>query len=58
MVTSLAIVKNITFQVKVTVANIWVTLRKFSLLFISTSGHTAVPFAEILLWFGILYVLR
>ena len=40
MVTFWTIFKSITFQVKITAANIWVTLRKFGLRFISTSGHT------------------
>ena len=40
MLTFGAILKNITVQIKVSVDIFWVTLRKFWLLFISTSGHT------------------
>ena len=38
-----AIYKNVTFKVKPAVTSFWATVRKFGLLFIPTSGHTAGP---------------
>ena len=40
MLTFVAILKNVTFQVKTDVTTFWATLGKFGMLFTSISGHT------------------